>query len=239
MQVLKLIISFALCGLLAAETVASNLTSTCVCTTVPCPVAGTNKLTEGDKQLMVVYRRIINLIMLYIQEVVQLELTFMPLTTELPSSHLPVQHLPKQTLTKALTPLLALKITLAPWMTTVSKTVMLVTFLLIALADLAINQSIFFLKTFRSTEAHMLNMKDKSMTASPPKAPPRLLCRGPSPTPRRPRPSPARCTTRPCSPADHAARCLKTSPTSRLHTPRYVRHGKFGSVSDGTSLMLD
>jgi hypothetical protein len=49
-QIFKLILTLALCGLLSADYLRaeSNVTaSTCVCTTVTCPVAGTNVLTEG------------------------------------------------------------------------------------------------------------------------------------------------------------------------------------------------
>ena len=149
--------------------------TTCVCTTVPCPVPGDNYLTEGESFVSFLFFFFllffsffglrsnifpcqsfylstnpfinnINFLDNYLQVAEELVPTTTSLTMALLSSPVPVLPLPRPILTKVLTLLLALKIIQELLMMMVLRTVMLVTSWRTDSAVLAINQSTSSLK---------------------------------------------------------------------------------------------
>lgn len=212
-----------------SEEVAANVSSsTCFCTTVPCPAAGPNYLTVGWNNFLFYYFNFLYLYLgggavgtyVYVNDdagsVTSPQFTF-------PSSpriswigiHWYLQQaslLMLQISVWELILLLALKIMRDRWMTTASRTATLVTFWRITSADLETNLSISSLKIFMWTVEAMLHSKERYTIAFT-VPPPQRACRGPSPMLRHQTRSQMEWPTAPSSLVDHAPHCIRNLPT--------------------------
>lgn len=178
---------------LAVAVAQFNATTTCVCTTVPCPIAGSNALTEGtlENTLNKFHGIIINFEFFFSQAAELRQLTIMFRTTILLLCHLPVWPFPWLILIRVPRQPLVPNHILALWMMMEFKTAMPVTFWLIVWVALETNQLTFslryqiwncgdksrwklfnfslyhpFIRILLSTAVLMLNMKERFMTAS-------------------------------------------------------------------------